>query len=128
MGVVARVADRIAVMYAGRVIEEAPAETLFANPHHPYTWGLLDSIPKIDERQGERLVPIPGSPPSLIHKPSGCPFHPRCRARRPGCDEEQPPLRDVGPDHRAACVLTAEEVAVERHRVARAAAGAVTPA
>ena len=124
LGVVARMADRIAVMYAGRIIEEGPAETIFANPHHPYTWGLLDSIPKLDERHGERLVPIPGSPPSLIHPPSGCPFHPRCRARRPECDQALPPLREVGSDHRAACVLQPGEVEGERARVARTQAGA----
>jgi oligopeptide/dipeptide ABC transporter ATP-binding protein len=126
LGVVARMADRIAVMYAGRIIEEGPAETIFGAPHHPYTWGLLDSIPKIDDRRGERLVPIPGTPPSLIHPPPGCPFHPRCRARRPICDKERPDLRSVGADHTAACVLTPAEASAERTRVASVAAGQVT--
>jgi oligopeptide/dipeptide ABC transporter ATP-binding protein len=121
-------ADRIAVMYAGRVIEEGPAETIFAEPYHPYTWGLLDSIPKLDEARGEKLVPIPGNPPSLIHVPAGCPFHPRCRARRPQCVEAVPPLRNVGPDHAAACILSPVEVTAERTRVAATEAGAAPPA
>jgi oligopeptide/dipeptide ABC transporter ATP-binding protein len=123
LGVVARMAHRIAVMYAGRIIEEGTAETIFSRPHHPYTWGLLDSIPKLDEARGEKLVPIPGNPPSLIHPPAGCPFHPRCRARRPACIEAVPPLRPVGPDHSAACILTEAEVTAERTRVAATAAG-----
>jgi oligopeptide transport system ATP-binding protein len=128
LGVVARMADRIAVMYAGHIIEEGPAETIFAEPYHPYTWGLLDSIPKLDEARGEKLVPIPGNPPSLIHLPAGCPFHPRCRARRPQCVEAVPPLRNVGPDHAAACILSPAEVTTERTRVAATQAGAAPPA
>jgi len=128
LGVVARMADRIAVMYAGRIIEEGPSETIFQAPHHPYTWGLIDSIPKLDERRGDRLVPIPGSPPSLIHKPSGCAFHPRCRARRPECDSVVPELREVGSAHRAACVLQPEEAPTERARIAAVAAGRTEPA
>jgi oligopeptide/dipeptide ABC transporter ATP-binding protein len=128
LGVVARMADRIAVMYAGRIIEEGPAETIFAQPYHPYTWGLLDSIPKLDEARGEKLVPIPGNPPSLINRPSGCPFHPRCRARRPQCVEAVPPLRQVASDHRAACVLTPAEVTAERSRVTASEAGAAPAA
>jgi peptide/nickel transport system ATP-binding protein len=124
LGVLAETCDRIAVMYAGRIIEEGPAETIFAEPYHPYTWGLLDSIPKLDEARGEKLVPIPGNPPSLINRPAGCPFHPRCRARRPQCVEAVPPLRPVGEDHRAACILTAAEVTAERSRVTATEAGA----
>ncbi len=117
LGVVARMADRVAVMYAGRIVEEGPAEAVFATPKHPYTWGLLDSIPRLDGGRGRRLVPIPGHPPSLIQPPSGCPFHPRCRARRPQCAEAVPPLRAVGPGHLSACILTAPQMAAERARV-----------
>src|SRR5918999_2887135 len=78
LGVVAEVADEIAVMYAGRVVEQGTADTIFNAPEHPYTWGLLSSIPRMDAPRGEELVPIPGRPPSLIHLPGGCSFHPRC--------------------------------------------------
>jgi peptide/nickel transport system ATP-binding protein len=78
LGVVAEHADEIAVMYAGKVIEQAPTDTIFDKPEHPYTWGLLQSIPRLDRPRDEALVPIPGRPPSLIALPSGCSFHPRC--------------------------------------------------
>jgi oligopeptide/dipeptide ABC transporter ATP-binding protein len=117
LGIVARTADRVAVMYAGRMVEQASAETIFAHPHHPYTWGLIDSIPRLDSARGEKLIPIPGSPPSLIQKPPGCAFHPRCRSRRETCFTQVPPLRGVGDDHMAACTLTADEVSAERVRI-----------
>ncbi|MEW6582045.1 MAG: ABC transporter ATP-binding protein [Actinomycetota bacterium] len=117
LGVVARVADRVAVMYAGRIVEEGPAEAIFHAPAHPYTVGLLDSIPRLDAERGERLVPIPGSPPSLIAKPPGCAFHPRCRLRREGCDSVVPPLREVSPGHAAACVLEPGEALAARAAV-----------
>ncbi|HKR50070.1 MAG TPA: ABC transporter ATP-binding protein [Pseudonocardiaceae bacterium] len=79
LGVVAELADDILVMYAGRVVEYGPASAVFASPQHPYTWGLLGSMPRWDRERTERLAPIPGSPPSLINVPPGCPFHPRCR-------------------------------------------------
>jgi oligopeptide transport system ATP-binding protein len=123
LGIVARTANRVAVMYAGRLVEHASTEEIFAKPHHPYTWGLIDSIPRLDSAQGEKLIPIPGSPPSLIQKPPGCAFHPRCRSRRPVCHTEVPPLRPVADDHLAACVLTAEEVTAERVRVEGAVTG-----
>ena len=78
LGVVAEIADEIAVMYAGRIVEHATTEQIFASPEHPYTWGLLKSIPRLDAARGEELVPISGRPPSLINRPSGCHFHPRC--------------------------------------------------
>ena len=78
LGVVAEIADEIAVMYAGRIVEHAPTGHLFASPEHPYTWGLLKSIPRLDAERGDELVPISGRPPSLINRPSGCHFHPRC--------------------------------------------------
>jgi oligopeptide/dipeptide ABC transporter ATP-binding protein len=114
LGAVARMADRVAVVYAGRIVEEGPAEAVFARPRHPYTWGLLDSAPRLDAPRGRRLPAIPGSPPSLRAVPAGCPFHPRCRSRRPVCEASRPELRPVGPAQRAACVLDADEAAVER--------------
>src|SRR3954452_5497244 len=78
LGVVAEMADDIAVMYAGRIVEKADTDTIFAAPEHPYTWGLLSSIPRLDSPRDEELVPIAGRPPSLINLPSGCSFHPRC--------------------------------------------------
>jgi peptide/nickel transport system ATP-binding protein len=110
LGVVAEIADEIAVMYAGRIVEQAPAAAIFAAPQHPYTWGLLKSIPRLDEPRGRALVPIPGRPPSLIHRPSGCHFHPRC----PFAFDEQrrtdPQLEQVpgSADHAVACLLPAE--------------------
>ena len=113
LGVVARVADRIAVMYAGRIVEQGTAEEIFASPRHPYTWGLLDSIPRLDGDRSAALIPIPGSPPSLINRPPGCAFHPRCPAMRPICQNDVPELRTVGGEHRSAC-LRAEEAWNER--------------
>src|SRR5439155_54507 len=83
LGVVAEMADDIAVMYAGRIVETASAQRLFSAPEHPYTWGLLKSIPKLDSGRDEDLVPIPGTPPSLINRPSGCHFHVRCFYAQP---------------------------------------------
>jgi peptide/nickel transport system ATP-binding protein len=110
LGVVAQMADDIAVMYAGRIVEHAPAETLFAAPQHPYTWGLLRSIPRLTTPRGTELEPIPGRPPSLIHLPSGCSFHPRCPFVRPSHTEIDPPLEPVDgdPTHRAACLWPTE--------------------
>ncbi len=106
LGVVAGLADRVMVMYAGRAVEVGTVDELFYDARHPYTLGLLASLPRVDQRGDEPLVPIPGAPPSLIHLPPGCPFHPRCRfARVPGvCNEVVPPLRLVtGDAHQAAC-------------------------
>ncbi|MFI5063264.1 MAG: ABC transporter ATP-binding protein [Streptosporangiales bacterium] len=112
LGVVAELSDDILVMYAGRMAEYGRAEDIFDEPGHPYTWGLLASMPRIDEARLERLVPIKGTPPSLIDVPSGCPFHPRCRyADQTGgrSQDEVPALRDVAPGHRVACHLTADQ-------------------
>src|SRR5438034_1759587 len=113
LGVVAELADDILVMYAGRVAEYASAADLFARPEHPYTWGLLASMPRMDRERTSRLVPIPGTPPSLIRVPSGCPFHPRCRYTHltgGRCDTEVPPLRATeNTGHLVACHLTAAE-------------------
>jgi oligopeptide transport system ATP-binding protein len=103
LGVVAEVADRIAVMYAGRIVEHTDAATLYAHPGHPYTRGLMDSVPRVDGVAGAPLVPIPGLPPSLSAIPNGCPFHPRCAYAQDVCTDEVPLLREVGADHQAAC-------------------------
>jgi peptide/nickel transport system ATP-binding protein len=107
MGVVAEMADEIAVMYAGRIVETASTEALLSSPEHPYTWGLLRSIPKLDGPRREKLEPIKGSPPSLIDLPSGCHFHPRCAYAQPDharIDPELLPL-PTNPAHKVACLL-----------------------
>jgi peptide/nickel transport system ATP-binding protein len=110
LGVVAESADDIAVMYAGRIIEHAPKDVIFAAPEHPYTWGLLKSIPRLDSPRDEELIPIAGRPPSLINKPSGCAFHPRCPYVRDAHKKVVPPLDPVpaDPAHKVACLLPSE--------------------
>jgi oligopeptide/dipeptide ABC transporter ATP-binding protein len=110
LGVVAGVTDRVLVMYAGRQVELADVEEVFYRPRHPYTQGLLASLPRLDRRAGdERLHRIQGQPPSLIFLPPGCAFNPRCPHARAGvCDTEIPPLISVGHDHVAACVRVDE--------------------
>jgi peptide/nickel transport system ATP-binding protein len=110
LGVVAEMADEIAVMYAGRIVELAPAETLLDRPEHPYTWGLLRSIPKLDGSREEQLEPISGSPPSLIGPPSGCHFHPRCPYAQPEHARIDPELLPLPADsaHKVACLLEAQ--------------------
>jgi peptide/nickel transport system ATP-binding protein len=104
LGVVAEMADRVLVMYGGRKVEYADIDELFANSMHPYTWGLLRSLPRLDaDRRAERLLPIPGVPPSLIHLPPGCHFYPRCRFRQGICEVEYPELREVASGHWSAC-------------------------
>jgi peptide/nickel transport system ATP-binding protein len=107
MGVVAEVAQRVVVMYAGRVVEEATVAELFANPRHPYTQGLIRSIPRIDTAatQKIRLEAIPGSVPRLIAPAAGCRFAPRCRYVTAACTATTPALRDVAPGHKVACIL-----------------------
>jgi oligopeptide transport system ATP-binding protein len=109
LGVVADVADRIAVMYAGRIVEEANVHDVYSRPAHPYTMGLLDSIPRIDEK-GQQLRTIKGLPPSLLNIPPGCPFHPRCPKAQPVCREQQPPLLQLGPTRASACHFAEELV------------------
>jgi peptide/nickel transport system ATP-binding protein len=109
LGVVAELADDILVMYSGRVSEYGSAEDIFWRPGHPYTWGLLTSMPRIDQARSERLIPIQGTPPSLINVPSGCPFHPRCdyAAMTDGRSEtEVPALHEIDPGHLVACHLS----------------------
>ena len=108
LGVVARYADRVNVMYAGRIIERAAAAELYANPRHPYTLGLLRSVPRLDEPIRERLVPIEGQPPDLTRLPAGCAFTPRCAFKVGRCDQHSPALEAVGAGgHVAACWETA---------------------
>ena len=104
LGVVARYADRVNVMYAGRIIERGTARELYANPRHPYTLGLLRSVPRLDEPRRSRLDPIDGQPPDLTRLPAGCAFLPRCAFRVERCREERPPLRAIGDGgHVSAC-------------------------
>jgi oligopeptide/dipeptide ABC transporter ATP-binding protein len=111
LGVVAQTAQRVIVMYAGRKVEEADVETLFANPRHPYTRGLLASIPVLPSpgaRTDTRLAEIPGIVPSLTRLPAGCAFAPRCELAIARCREEKPPLQTWGGNHLAACWRAAE--------------------
>ncbi len=103
LGVVARYADRVNVMYAGKIVERAAAKRLYANPRHPYTLGLLKSVPRLDQERKSKLEPIEGVPPDLINLPPGCPFSPRCRYKVDKCTQEVPPLLPVEDNHFSAC-------------------------
>jgi oligopeptide/dipeptide ABC transporter ATP-binding protein len=103
LGIVARYADRVNVMYAGKIVERGSAHALYANPRHPYTLGLLHSVPRLDEPRKAKLHPIDGQPPDLTRLPSGCAFSPRCRYAIDRCRSETPPLMDVAEGHLAAC-------------------------
>jgi oligopeptide/dipeptide ABC transporter ATP-binding protein len=107
LGVVADVADKIAVMYAGRIVEQAPVHELYANPAHPYTKGLLESIPRLDQK-GQELYAIKGLPPNLMRIPSGCAFNPRCPYAQDVCRTETPPLLQVVPGRGSACHFSKE--------------------
>ena len=108
LGVVAGLCKRVIVMYAGEIVEQGPAEQIFENPQHPYTWSLLRAVPRIDSNRHERLVSIEGLPPDLIQPPPGCAFHPRCPFRIEKCFTDAPPLANVGPRQEAACWVTME--------------------
>ncbi len=112
LGVVAEMADEIAVMYAGKVVERATAEDLFASPQHPYTLGLLGSVPRLDEDR-DRLLAIEGAVPPPFALPQGCRFHPRCPFAIDACTRAQPPLEEVAPGHRAACIRAPVEQTLE---------------
>ena len=103
MGVVAGMADRVQVMYAGHIVETASTEEIFAKPSHPYTVGLMKSIPRLDAQTKEKLEPIRGLPPDLIDLPDMCPFVPRCNYAREKCEQKRPPLLEAGPGHWSAC-------------------------
>jgi oligopeptide/dipeptide ABC transporter ATP-binding protein len=110
LGVVADIADRILVMYAGRVVEQGDKEQIFYDPQHPYTWGLLGSIARLDRPRPRRLTAIAGQPPSMINKPKGCNFRPRCPHSFDRCREEDPALTDkVGGGHLDACHLSVDD-------------------
>ncbi|MFC5718863.1 ABC transporter ATP-binding protein [Streptomyces gamaensis] len=113
LGVVADVADRIAVMYAGRVVETAPVRELYKRPAHPYTRGLLDSVPRLD-RKGRQLYAIKGLPPSLTAVPAGCPFHPRCPRAQDICRTDRPPPAAVAPGRTSACHFWKETLDANR--------------
>ena len=108
LGVVARYADRVNVMYAGKMIEMGNARDIYHDPHHPYTLGLLASVPRMDQPRGSRLVPIDGQPPDLTHLDSGCAFRPRCRFAVDQCAVEIPSLQAVDDEHTAACWRVSE--------------------
>ncbi len=103
LGIVARYAERINVMYAGRIVESGTALEVYANPSHPYTVGLLNSVPSLDQERGRRLDPIPGNPPDMAALGEGCSFAPRCRFVQKRCRSEVPPLTLVSDEHRSAC-------------------------
>jgi peptide/nickel transport system ATP-binding protein len=112
LGVVAELSDDILVMYGGRCVEYGSAEDIFHRPEHPYTWGLLGSMPRLDRERSERLMPIKGSPPSLINIPVGCAFSPRCayaELNQGRSETERPELREIAPGHRVACHLGRED-------------------
>src|SRR5204863_10035945 len=106
----AQMADDIAVMYSGRIVEQAPARRIFEDPEHPYAWGLLRSVPRLTTPRGEELVPISGRPPSLINRPSGCHFHPRCPYVREAHTRVDPALDPASDDsrHLVRCLLPGE--------------------
>ncbi len=108
LGIIAGLAQRVLVMYAGFIIEEASVKELYANPRHPYTLGLLGSLPRVDEQDHRRLVSIEGLPPTLFEKPTSCPFAPRCRYAIERCWQENPLLETVGLNHRVACWVDTE--------------------
>jgi oligopeptide/dipeptide ABC transporter ATP-binding protein len=124
LGVVAGIADRVLVMYAGEIVEEADVDTLFADPRHPYTVGLLASLPVVDDTSGGELATIRGLPPAPIDLPPGCGFHPRCGVRLDErCATERPPLREIGPGHRVRSFYEVPEDDAYRRRVLDRVAG-----
>jgi oligopeptide transport system ATP-binding protein len=110
LGVVARYVDRVNVMYAGRLVETAPTDALYGTPKHPYTIGLLASVPRLDSERKESLRIIKGLPPNLSRLPGGCSFHPRCEYAFDRCREEMPMLEEVGPNHFRACFYDADKL------------------
>ena len=118
LGVVAEVCDKVSVMYAGKMVEQGPVDDIFYNPGHPYTKGLLRSMPRVDAESYERLIPIEGSPVDMLNPPEGCPFAPRCEHAMKICLQQMPPYVEMGDNHRAACWLRVQdclEEAKEEH-------------
>ncbi len=115
LGVVARYAQRIYIMYAGKIVESGTTKDIFANPKHPYTRGLLRCVPRLDEEKGRRLVPIQGLPPNLINMPPICAFYPRCNEKSDRCSADvHMPFINVGNEHYVGCILNSEETKSER--------------
>ncbi|MGI9049287.1 MAG: ABC transporter ATP-binding protein [Rubrobacteraceae bacterium] len=117
LGVVAKIADNVLVMYAGRAVEQGPTDPIFYDPLMPYTWSLLRSLPRLDTAGETRLLPIKGQPPSLIFLPEGCNFSPRCPFVKDKCHEVDPVLENKRPGHSAACILSIEELEASKNRV-----------
>ena len=109
LGVVARYADRVNVMYAGRIVEKGTADDIFDDPRHPYTIGLMASVPQLDQDIKQKLVPIEGQPPDLSNLPSGCAFHPRCTYAIDRCRQEIPPLEPINETHEKACWINVKQ-------------------
>jgi oligopeptide transport system ATP-binding protein len=109
LGVLAEMADTIIVMYGGRIVEYADTCTIFYDPSHPYTWGLLASMPRLDQK-GKRLIPIEGNPPSMLDVIRGCSYHPRCRYAKEVCLRKVPELRTIEGNHQTACHLPLSEI------------------
>jgi oligopeptide transport system ATP-binding protein len=117
LGVVAQIADKVMVMYAGRAVEQGTTDEVFYDPLMPYSWSLLRSLPRLDTAGEVRLLPIQGTPPSLIFLPKGCNFSPRCPFVKDECHEIDPDLEEKKPHHTAACILSVEEIEENKHRV-----------
>lgn len=110
LGVVAEICDKVCVMYAGKMVEQGPVDEIFYNPGHPYTMGLLRSMPRVDAESYERLIPIEGNPVDMLNPPEGCPFAPRCEHAMKICLQKVPPYVELGENHRSACWLRVQEV------------------
>jgi len=121
LGVVAGICERVEVMYAGTFVESGSAQQIFSRPRHPYTLGLLESVPRLDVRRSAALNPIPGIPRNMLSPPASCPFAPRCRYRQERCDRELPELVELEPEHSAACFYPADSDTWARRRLAGAA-------
>jgi oligopeptide transport system ATP-binding protein len=119
LGVVAEMSDKVMVMYGGRTVEYGPVDEIFYNAHHPYTWGLLGSLPRLDLAEKTRLTPIRGNPPDLMLLPEGCPFSGRCGYERPECRDVWPQLEIVGPEHGVHCHIPADERLARRAELPR---------
>jgi oligopeptide/dipeptide ABC transporter ATP-binding protein len=116
LGVIAEMVDNLIIMYAGRIVEHSDVRSIFYNPKHPYTWGLLESIPKLEKRD-KKLIPIKGNPPSLVKIPEGCSFNPRCKYKKNICQIKEPDLVEIEKGHRVACHLSTREIKDIRSKV-----------
>jgi oligopeptide transport system ATP-binding protein len=128
LGVVAEVCERVLVMYGGNLVEYGTADQIFNSPKHPYTWGLLESLPRLDEKGRRRLVPIDGQPPNLLRLPPGCAFAPRCRYALSTCATDPPPFIDFGDGHIARCVLYKEDKNVDLSQLRKSVVAAAAAA